>query len=100
MTLAEVERAILSKKRREKEEDRKRASFDYTLADLIGRSVARLYNSSNSIPAINEAYPALFEAEEVEEKVQSKKDEISAARFKQFAVSFNRKRSGKEGKKE
>ena len=99
MTLAEVVRAIETKKRIQKEEERRRASFDYILADLMGRSIARIYNSSNSIPSINEVYPSLFESEEIEEKIQDKRDELSALRFKQFAASFNKKNNRKGGQK-
>jgi len=91
MTFGEVSRAIESYNRRLKTEEKRKASFDYTLADLIGRSVARIYNSSNSMPTIAEVYPSLFEVEEVEEAVAEKRDTLSALRFKQFAQAFNRK---------
>lgn len=87
MTFAEINRAIATKKRQEK----RQAQFDYTLADLIGHSVARAYNSSNKMPALYEAYPTLFNKEAEEEKIQEKKDEISAIRFRQFALSYNKK---------
>lgn len=91
MTLAEATRAIESKKRTSTRQAQERASFDYILADLIGRSVARIYSSTNNLPPIAEAYPSLFVAEELEEKMQEKKDEASAIRFRQFAQSFNKK---------
>ena len=91
MTLAEVNRAANSKLRMIKMEDEKRASFDYILADLIGRSVSRVYNSSNKMPTLSEAYPTLFNKEEENERIQQKKDELSALRFKQFANSYNNK---------
>jgi hypothetical protein len=89
MSIAELIRAIESAKRRQRERERERAARDYILADLIGRSVSRIYNSANNMPKISEVYPALFDAEEVNEKEQEKRDELSAARFKQFADSFN-----------
>ena len=91
MTLAEVNRAANSKIRMTKIEDEKKASFDYILADLIGRSVSRIYSSSSKMPTINEAYPSLFTQEQVEESVQEKKAELSVLRFKQFANSHNSK---------
>lgn len=91
MTLAEVIRHIESRKRVQKVEAQERASFDYTLADLIGRSVARMYSSTNNMPSIAEAYPSLYVAEELEEKLQEKRDELSVLRFKQFAQSYNSK---------
>lgn len=91
MTIAEVIRYIESKKRRIKMEAQEKASFDYALADLIGRSIARIHSSSNTMPHISEAYPSLFDSEAIEEKLQEKKDELSALRFKQFTQSFNAK---------
>ena len=74
-----------------KEQEKKQASFDYILADLIGRSVARIYNSSNNMPTLSEAYPSLFNEAEEKEKTQEKQDELSAIRLKQFAQTFNKK---------
>jgi hypothetical protein len=91
MTLAELIRLIESYKRREKERLKEKAMFDYTLSNLIGKSVARIYSSSNSFPEIYEAYPSLFDSEEFEEQKQEQKDILSALRFKQFADAFNRK---------
>ena len=50
MTLAELIRAIESKKRVQITEAKEKASSDYILADMIGRSIARIYNSNNKIP--------------------------------------------------
>lgn len=94
MTLAELVRFIESYKRRERNRQRERALYDYTLANLIGRSVARIYNSSNTYPDISEVYPNLFESEELEEQKQKQKDILSALRFKQFADAFNKKFKG------
>lgn len=98
MTLAEIERAIASKKRVMKVQAQERASFDYILADLIGRSVGRNYSSTTKIPDITAAYPSLFNTQEVEEKRAEKQAELSALRFKQFADSFNKKFTQKGGK--
>ena len=91
MTLAELIRAIDSKKRVEVQKAKEKACYDYILADLIGRSIARVYSSSANLQHISEVYPSLFDNEEVEEQRQQKKDEMSAIRFKQFAQSFNKK---------
>ncbi len=94
MTLAEVERAIKSYNRRKQAQQQEQASFDYTLADLIGRSVARIYNASNKLPSIAEAYSTLFNAEDLEEKKAIQQAELSALRFKQFANAHNMKYKG------
>lgn len=94
MTIAEIERAINSKRRVKKIEAQEKASFDYILADLIGKSVSRIYSSSNKIPKIDEVYPSLFNTEKIEEQRAVKKDELSALRFRQFANAHNKKFMG------
>lgn len=91
MTYAELERYATSRKRIEIANQRKQASFDYILADLIGRSISRIYNSSNKMPSLSDAYPNLFEKAAEEEVIQKRKDELSALRFKQFVKSFNKR---------
>lgn len=98
MTLAELTRYVESRKRQLKAAAQEQASQNYILADLIGRSVARIYSSSTTMPSVQEAYPTLFDDANIEEEIQKKKDEMSALRFKQFAQSFN-KRFKKEGDK-
>ena len=88
MSIAELERQINACKAIQQREEKRRASYDYILADLIGRSVARIYQKKH-YPEIHEVYPNLFTKEEVAEKKQEKKTELSALRFKQFAHSFN-----------
>lgn len=91
MTFGEVFRAIESYNRSKKMEQQEKAYFDYILADLIGYSVARTQHSSNKMPAIEEAYPSLFNSEEIQEKRKQKQAELSVLRFKQFANSFNKR---------
>jgi hypothetical protein len=98
MTLAELERAISSKKRIKKQQDQERAAFDYILADLIGRSVARIYSSSAKLPEITEVYTTLFDNQSFQEKKQEKLEELSALRFKQFAQAHNKKFNKEVGK--
>ena len=91
MTLAEVIRQVESQKRIMKVQAKEKATYYYILADLIGHSVARIHSASNQMPKISDVFPMLFDNEEVEEKLQEKRDEASALRFKQFAQSFNSK---------
>jgi hypothetical protein len=90
MTLAELRRALASKKRLLRQQAQERASFDYILADLIGRSVSRIHSSSNKFPEIAEVYPALFNDEQIQEAKAQKQAELNIARFKQFADNHNR----------
>lgn len=94
MTIAELERAVASKRRVKQIEAKERASFDYILAELIGRSVARVFNSSNDMPTLNEAYPSLFDTVAAVEEREAKKAELSALRFKLFADKYNSKFKG------
>lgn len=98
MTLAELERAISSKKRVKKQQDQERAAFDYILADLIGRSVARIYSSSAKLPEITEVYTTLFDNQGYQEKKQEQLQELSALRFRQFAQAYNKKFNKEVGK--
>ena len=91
MTIAEFDRALASKKRIEKMRAQEQASFDYILADLIGRSIGRIYSSNTALPELAEAYPSLFDTKEIEEYKQQKRNELSALRFKQFANFHNNK---------
>ena len=91
MTIAELVRLVNSKKRRVIEKAREKAAYDYILADLIGRSVSRIYDSSNTMPTIHEAYPSIYSQEEVEEKRKAQQMELSALRFRQFANFHNKK---------
>lgn len=94
MTPAEVTRAINSRKRVMKVEAQERATYDYILADLVGKSIARIYSSSATYPDLASVYPSLFDSPEIEQKRQEKKNELSALRFKQFAQSYNDKFKG------
>lgn len=94
MTIAELNRAIESKKRSQKQEEKAKANYDYILADLIGRSISRVYNSANEMPDIATVYPSLFNSAELEEQKAAKQAELSAARFRQFANFHNQKYKG------
>lgn len=94
MTVAELVRAFDSYKRRQREKAQERASFDYILANLIGRSVSRLYSEENRYPDIGEVYPSLFDNTQIEDKKKARQDKISAIRFRQFADFHNKKMKG------
>jgi len=91
MTLAEAIRQIESKKRQQKAQAQEKASYDYILADLVGRSVSRIYSQSAEMPQIADVYPLLFDKQEVEQQRQQKQNELSVLRFKQFANTFNKR---------
>lgn len=91
MTMGELQRYFESYQRRYKREAQEKATFDYALAELIGRSVARIYSSSAQMPEIYEVYPTLFDSKEAQERKQAQKAELSALRFKQFANFHNMK---------
>lgn len=98
MTIAEITRMAKSKQRTTITASKERAMFDYLLADLIGKSVSRIYSNSARIPELYEVYPSLFEQEDIEEKKQEQRDALSALRFKQFAQSYNKRFKKEEAK--
>ncbi len=87
MTLAEVQRWIEGATWRLKN----KAQFDYQLANLIGVSMARMISNEATMPAIEEAYPNLFETEKKKEEPIVKNDimTISQNRFLAFAQAHN-----------
>ena len=94
MTLGELNRALQSKERSKRRQLQERATFDYIHAELIGRSMARLYSSSVTMPEMQEVYSTLFTKEEIEkakEMRQEQMQELSAIRFRLFADSHNQK---------
>lgn len=91
MTLGEITRRIESYNRTLKLKHQEQATFDYILADLMGRSFARTQHSANKMPAIYEAYPTIFDSTEIEEQKRAKQLELSALRFKQYATAHNDK---------
>lgn len=98
MTIAEITRMAKSKQRTTITASKERAVFDYLLADLIGKSVSRIYSKSARMPELYEVYPSLFEQEDIEEKKQEQRDTLSALRFKQFAQSYNKRFKKEEAK--
>lgn len=98
MTIAEITRLAKSKQRTTITTSKERAVFDYLLADLIGKSVSRIYSNSARMPELYEVYPSLFEQEDIEEKKQEQRDNLSALRFKQFAQSYNKRFKKEEAK--
>lgn len=100
MTISELNRALQSFARVEQRKAKEKAIFDYNLADLIARSMGRLYSSSATMPPIEEVYPTLFDSKEIQEQRAEQQAEKSAIRFMQFAQSFNQKfKNGEEANK-
>lgn len=94
MTLAEVDRAIASRQRVIEVERKQQASFYYTLADLIGFSVARVHNSNNKMPTISEVFPQFFSNEEEQKRIEKNRIEKFRAELEQFSKSHNMKIRG------
>ncbi len=95
MTISELSRAVESAQRVRKLEAREKASFDYTLAQAIGRACGMAFGTLKSeFPDIATFYPSLFDSEEIKQRKQEKQAELSALRFKQFAETFNQRFKG------
>lgn len=74
---------------------RSKAQFDYMLADLIGVSSARMMSNEVKFPALEEAYPGLFEKkpDEIKELEEEQlRIQNSTNRFLEFAMKHNAKR--------
>lgn len=98
MTLAEVGRWIDGASWRHKS----KAQYDYILADLIGRSIARVISDEATMPDIEDVYPNLFEKKQaVEETPQRDLNTIkSVNNFMARAMAINaakRKSREKDG---
>ena len=95
MTLAEIERYCEGATWRMKQQ----AQFDYSLADLIGASIGRLFDNNVKYPTIQEVYPALFDevqnapTEEVQSNIATTN---SINNFLAFAMAHNAKMKGVE----
>ncbi len=87
MTKAEVERYLQGAVWRMKQ----KAQFDYSLADLIGASVARVLDSGNKYPSLYEVYPHLFEEEKQEQAKEDVATTNSINNFMAFAMAHNAK---------
>lgn len=73
MTYGEVRRAIKAKAKKEKDEYKARLTAEYSLANLIGVSIAGLVSKNAKMPSLYKCYPDLFKEEAEEE--QRKKEE-------------------------
>lgn len=100
MTIGELSRAVRSKLRVRKLEAQEKATYDYTLAQMIGRACGMAFGTiKTEFPEISGVYPTLFDSEEIKQKKQERQAELSALRFKQFADSFNQKFKQREAQK-
>lgn len=93
MTIAEIQRAIASKARIIKAENKRKAEFDYMLAQLIGMNVSMCFSEKAELLSLAECYPALFaeDFKKVEEEKARKAKELSALRFIEYANAHNKK---------
>ena len=98
MTFAEVEREVNSFNRVQKRKAQEQATYDYILANLITRGVAKVLGDKEQYPSIEEAYSGFFDdvIAEQKAKLEEQKMSLSALRFKQFAQSYNSNYKNKE----
>lgn len=96
MTIAELNRLTASKVRQHKVKAKEQATFNYILAQLVGRAFACNMASEATFPTIEEVYPSLFMDKEKMQQKHEQQQSLSALRFIQFAESFNRKFDAKE----
>ena len=90
MGLAELERYFIAYKARQLREAQEKATFDYIQADLMYKSILRVWKNV-SYPRIEEVYPTLFDQKDQQEKRRKAKEEASVNRFMLFAQAHNQK---------
>lgn len=71
---------------------KQQAQFDYTLSNLIGASVARLFAKNSPFPPIEEVYTGLYEKELKEKHEEEDKTANSINNFMAFAMAHNSNR--------
>jgi hypothetical protein len=94
MTKIEVERYLEGAVWRMKQ----KAQFDYSLAYLHGAAIARIFDSNNKFPEIQEVYPDLFQVQKAEEVKVDTATTNSVNNFLAFAMKHNAKLKGVENK--
>ena len=95
MSIGEVVRFIQTQEKLRKIQSQEKASYDYILSNLIVKGISITLGSKENFPRIEEAYPGLFDdiKEDQRAKIEEKKMELSALRFKQFAQSYNNRKN-------
>ena len=93
LTPLEVNKVIESRNRVKKVEAQEKASFDYILASLIGRNIARIMDGKTTLPRVEEVYTELFadRQEEIKAQEEARKAELFAIQLRQFAQAHNEK---------
>ena len=107
-TFKQVQRYAESYTSREKLKMQEQAFFDYTLANMIGTSVARLFSNDVQYPGIGEMYPGIFDDNISQETstnsnvgadgMTAEEREIERNRLKmmEWAEAMNKKRKKQE----
>lgn len=90
LSFGEISLLISVHNKKEKQRIQEQATFNYSLANLIYISVARLMDKNAKYPPIEEAYPNLFDSVEVQPKQQDWR--IAKERLMKYAEAHNKKR--------
>lgn len=91
MTFGEVSRAVDSFMRTHKLKQKEKAINSYILANMIGVSVGMRLGGKGQFPKIEKFYPNLFEEEEQKQIELDAKTKLSVARFRSFAIQYNKR---------
>lgn len=73
-------------------ETKEKAQFTYVLGDLIGASVARLFDDKSNYPSIHEVFPELFPQEAASD--DNNNWMLIKEQFIDFAEARNKKNRG------
>lgn len=96
MTYEEMRLVIDSFNRREKARVQEMASMNYQLGNLVGMSVARLFDEKAKYPTLFEAFPTLFDDLEIDTTPRQQDWRIMKDRLQQYATAHNTKIGGKK----
>lgn len=94
LTFGEIVSTISAYREGENMRIRETATFNYSLANLIGLSVARLMDEKAEYPSLKKAYPTLFDDIIEDDRPVQQDWEIAKARLMQYAEANNKKERG------
>jgi hypothetical protein len=91
MTYGEISDLVDACRENDRLRIREVASFNHSLANLVGLSVARLMDKKSKYPTLKESYPNIFKDLE-DNKPVIENAEVTKAKMLKYAESNNKKR--------
>lgn len=93
LSFGEVVRHIKAYSKRQTEQIKLRAVYDYKLASATAAMISTMFSSSPVSIEFEDVYPEFKEkVKKIEEPVVDKRTQLNVARFMEFAKNHNKKR--------